>query len=131
MKFLIDNIWLILIALLSGGALAWPALSRSKHSVSTLEAIQLINKGKLQILDVRSAEEFSAGHLRASKHIPLKDLVSRVGELNKSEAVLVICGSGTQALRGVHQLAHAGFQELYSLEGGVTKWQTEGLPIAK
>jgi len=130
-KFLIDNIWLILIVLLSGGALAWPALSRSKHSVSTLEAIQLINKGKLQILDVRSAEEFSAGHLRASKHIPLKDLVSRVGELNKSEAVLVICATGTQALRGVHQLAHAGFQELYSLEGGVTKWQTEGLPIAK
>jgi rhodanese-related sulfurtransferase len=130
-KFLIDNIWLILIALLSGGALVWPALSRSKHSVSTLEAIQLINKGKLQILDVRSTEEYSAGHLRASKHIPLKDLKSRLGELNKSEAVLVVCVSGTQSLRGRHQLAQAGFQDVYSLEGGVTKWQTEGLPIAK
>ncbi len=80
---------------------------------------------------MRSTEEYSAGHLRASKHIPLKDLTSRLGELNKSEAVLVVCVSGTQSLRGVHQLAHAGFQDVYSLEGGVTKWQSEGLPIAK
>lgn len=131
MKFLIDNIWLILIALLSGGALAWPTLARSKHTVTTLEAIQLLNKGKIQILDVRSAEEFATGHLRAAKHIPLKELGSRLGELNKSEGVLVVCASGTQALRGVTQLAIAGFTDLYSLEGGVAQWQSQGLPISK
>ena len=60
MKFFIDNIWLILLVLLSGGALAWPALSRSKFAVSTLQATQLLNKGKVQVVDVRTPEEFAS-----------------------------------------------------------------------
>ena len=131
MKFFIDNIWLILLALLSGGTLAWPALSRSKHAVSTLQATQLLNKGKIQVLDVRAAEDFAAGHLRSAKNIPLKDLAGRLSELDKSQAVLVVCMSGVQSARGAAQLHKSGFADVYSLDGGFTQWQTQGLPTAK
>lgn len=131
MKFLIDNIWLVLIALLSGGALAWPNLSRGKNSLNTLQATQLLNKGKVQILDVRSADEFSAGHLRQSRHIPVAELATRVGELDKARPVLVICQSGPRAQRGAAQLRRAGFGEVFVLAGGFTEWQAQGLPIAK
>lgn len=131
MKFFIDNIWLILLALLSGGTLAWPALTRSKHTVSTLQATQLLNKGKIQVLDVRTAEVFAAGHLRSAKNIPLKDLASRLGELDKSQAVLVVCTSGVQSARGAAQLHKSGFADVYSLDGGFTQWQSQGLPTAK
>ena len=93
-KFLIDNIWLILLALVSGGALAWPSLTRGKHSLSTLQAIQLLNKGKVSIVDVRKSDEFSAGHLRDSKNIPIDNLDKRVSELDKTHPVLVVCQSG-------------------------------------
>lgn len=131
MKFFIDNIWLILLALLSGGALAWPALTRSKHAVSTLQATQLLNKGKIQVLDVRTTEDFAAGHLRTAKNIPLKELASRIGELDQSHAVLVVCTSGVQSARGAAQLHQSGFAEVYSLDGGFTQWQSQGLPAAK
>ena len=131
MKFFIDNIWLILLALLSGGTLAWPALTRSKHTVSTLQATQLLNKGKIQVLDVRTAEDFAAGHLRSAKNIPLKDLASRLGELDKSQAVLVVCTSGVRSARGAAQLHKSGFADVYSLDGGFTQWQSQGLPTAK
>lgn len=131
MKFFIDNIWLILLALLSGGTLAWPALTRSKHTVSTLQATQLLNKGKIQVLDVRTAEDFAAGHLRSAKNIPLKDLASRLGELDKSQAVLVVCTSGVQSAKGAAQLHKSGFADVYSLDGGFTQWQSQGLPTAK
>lgn len=131
MKFFIDNIWLILLVLLSGGALAWPSLSRSKFAVSTLQATQLFNKGKVQVVDVRTPAEFAAGHLRSAKNMPLKELAGRLGELDKSHPVLVVCTSGVQSAKGAAQLNIAGFADVYSLEGGFTDWQSQGLPTAK
>jgi rhodanese-related sulfurtransferase len=130
-KFLIDNIWLIIVALLSGGALAWPTLTRSKNLLSTLQATQLLNKEKTQILDVRTPEEFSAGHLRLSKNIPLAALATRMAELDKNRALLVICQAGSRAQRAAKQLNQAGFTEVFVLEGGYTEWQAQSLPTTK
>lgn len=133
MKFLIDNIWLIGIALVSGGALLWPSLQRRGDKVSTLQATQLINQGKSVILDVREPSEFAAGHLRDAKNIPLKELSNRTSELDKfkSKAVIVVCQTGTRSGKAVAQLKKAGFAEAFSLEGGISAWQAQGLPMAK
>ncbi|MEC4722611.1 rhodanese-like domain-containing protein [Noviherbaspirillum sp. CPCC 100848] len=133
MKFLIDNIWLIGIALISGGALLWPNLQRRGTRVSTLQATQMINQGKAVIVDVRDPAAYAAGHLRDAKNIPLKELSNRVGELDKSKskAVIAVCQSGVQSAKAAAQLKKAGFAEAVSLDGGVAAWQAQGLPIAK
>ena len=133
MKFLIDNIWLIGLALISGGALLWPNLQRRGHRVSILEATQLINRGKAVIVDVRDPAAFTAGHLRDAKNIPLKDLSKRVGELDKfkSKTVIVVCQAGVQSVKAAAQLKKAGFNEVVSLDGGVSAWQAQGLPLVK
>lgn len=133
MKFLIDNIWLIGIALISGGALLWPNLQRRGSKVTTLQATQLINQGKAVIIDVREPSAYAAGHLRDAKNIPLKELSNRVGELDKAKnkAVIAICQTGVQSSKAAAQLKKAGFNEAVSLDGGITAWQAQGLPIAK
>lgn len=131
MKFIIDNIWLILLALVSGGALLWPSLNRGKHALSTLQATQLLNQGKTVVLDVRTPEEFAKGHLRAALNIPLQELDSRLGELDKGRAVLVMCASGVRSAKGAAQLRRAGFADVHSLDGGFAAWQTQGLPTTK
>ena len=128
MKFLIDNIWLILITVVSGGALAWPALTRGKHTLTTLQTVQLLNKSKVSIIDVRTPDEFKGGHLRNSKNIPLGDLDKRIAELDKSQAVLLICQSGPRANRAASVLRRAGIAEVYVLSGGYAEWQSQGLP---
>lgn len=130
-EFLIDNIWLVLIALVSGGALLFPSLTRAKGSLSTLQATQLLNQGKVTILDVRTPEEFSGGHLRQSKNIPLGQLGERIGELDKASPVLVVCASGPRAARAAAQLRRAGFGQVHVLAGGFAEWQAQGLPTAK
>lgn len=132
MKFFIDNIWLIGIALVSGGALLLPSLRRGQ-SISILRATQLINQGKGAVLDIREPTEFSAGHLRDAKNIPLKELANRIGELDKfkSKAVIVVCQTGTRSAKAIAQLKKAGFAEAFSLDGGVAAWQAQGLPVAK
>lgn len=133
MKFIIDNIWLVAVALISGGALLLPALQRRGQKVSLLQATQLINQGKTVIVDVRDAAEFAGGHLRDSKNIPLNELPQRIAELNKfkSKSVIVLCQSGVRSSKALTQLKKAGFNEVFSLNGGLAAWMAQGLPITK
>ena len=133
MKFIIDNSWLFGLVLVSGGALLWPVLQRRGEKVSVLQATQMINQGKTVIVDVRDAAEFAAGHVRDAKNIPLKELQQRVAELEKfkSKAIVVVCQAGVQSSKATTQLKNAGFNEVYSLNGGLAAWQAQGLPTAK
>lgn len=133
MKFIIDNIWLIALVLISGGALLWPNLQRRGQKVSLLQATQLINQGKSIVLDVREPSQFAVGHVRDAKNIPLKELPKRISELDKfkSKNVIVTCQTGMQSAKATTQLKKAGFNEVVSLNGGLTAWQAQGLPVAK
>ena len=133
MQFIIDNIWLIALALISGGALAWPSLQRRGNKLTSLQATRMINQGKTLILDVREPEAYAGGHLRDAKNIPLKELPNRIGELEKFKArsVIAVCQSGAQSAKATSVLKKAGFNEVFSLDGGVAAWQTQGLPLTK
>lgn len=133
MKFIIDNIFLVAIAAVSGLALMLPAFRMGGRRSSPTEVTQLINRGKTTILDVREPAEYANGHLREAKHIPLGELASRIGELDKSKdkTVVVVCQRGQRADRAVRQLGAAGFTDVTSLDGGLTAWQAAGLPVVK
>lgn len=133
MKFIIDHIFTVALVLISGGFLLLPALQPRGKRASALQVTQIINRGKSTVVDVRTAEEFAAGHLRDAKNIPLADLGTRIGELEKSKgrAVVVVCQTGARSDKAVRQLAAAGFDDVVSLDGGLTAWQAAGLPVAK
>ena len=133
MKFFIDNIFVIAIVALSGGALLWPVLTQRGKRASALEVTQLINRGKAAIVDVRDAAEYATGHLPEAKNIPLAELGQRLGELEKFKAksVIVVCQSGARAATAAGLLQKAGFADVVNLDGGVAAWKTAGLPIAK
>ncbi len=133
MNFIVDNIFIVAIAVISGGALLWPALAPRGKRATPLQVTQMINRGKTTILDVRSADEFAAGHLRDAKHIPLADLGNRIGELDKSKnrTVVVVCQTGARADKAARQLQAAGFEDVHALEGGQAAWTAAGLPVTK
>lgn len=133
MKFILDHIFVVAIAVVSGLGLLWPGLRPAGKRATPLQATQLINRGKTTVLDVRNADEFAAGHMRDAKHIPLADLGNRIGELDKAKGrpVIVVCQSGARSDKAVRQLAAAGFTEVWSLDGGIAAWQAAGLPVIK
>lgn len=132
-KFFIDNIFLLAIVLVSGGALLWPVLTQRGKRASPLQVTQLINGGKAIIVDVSDAAEFGAGHLRDAKHIALAELDKRIGELDKfkNKTVIVVCQSGARSGRAAGLLEKAGFADVQNLDGGMTAWKAAGLPVAK
>lgn len=132
MKFIVDNIFLIGLVIISGGALLIPFLQQRGSKLTLLQATQLINTGKTLVLDVRDAEQYAAAHLRDARNIPLKELSQRIAELDKFKGknVIVVCQSGTQTAKAEGILKKAGFNEVHGLTGGIAAWQAQGLPTA-
>lgn len=77
------------------------------------------------ILDVREAAEYAFGHIPGAKSIPMGDLQDRLAELNKDEAVYVICRTGTRSDLAAKQLVEAGFTKVYNVLPGMTGYEGE------
>ena len=85
------------------------------------------------VLDVRTADEFAAGHIKGALNIDVNgpDFAKRVAELDKSKVYLVQCRSGTRSVKACNELAGVDFPQLYNLLGGINAWQTAGKPVEK
>ena len=136
-EFLLDNLALVALFVASGTMLFWPEIARLTGAggaqVGTLEATRLMNQGSSLVLDIRDEKDFAAGHLPRARHIPLKELPTRMGEIGKfkDKPVLVTCRTGAKAGAAARLLKQAGFTKVLALRGGVDAWQQASLPVEK
>ena len=135
MEFITKNIFLIVIAAVSGGMLLWPLLRKSAGGpwVTTLQATQLMNRDDALVVDLRPAAEYAGGHILGARNIPLAELERRAGELDKHKAkpVILHCGDGNRAGGGISLLRKLGFANVVNLSGGYAAWLQAGLPVEK
>ena len=136
MQYLQNNIGMVLIAITSGLMLFWSFFGnriRGIKEVNTVEALQLINHKNAFILDVRNEQEYQSGHILNAKLIPLANLNSRLGELerHRDQAIVVVCRSGQRSASACAMLSKQGFMNAYNLSGGVMAWQKSNLPLEK
>jgi rhodanese-related sulfurtransferase len=82
------------------------------------------------ILDVRSSNEYAAGHVPEAINIPHTELAGRLSELgvDKSDEVVVYCLVGKRAALAEQVLAEAGYTGVRHLEGQMRAWQQRGYP---
>ena len=73
--------------------------------------------GSVTLLDVRTAAEYSRGHLEGFQNIPVDELRDRLGELRPGRPVYVICQSGLRSYIACRILAGHGF-DAYNFSGG-------------
>ncbi|HIE90276.1 MAG TPA: rhodanese-like domain-containing protein [Methylophilaceae bacterium] len=136
MEFIIDNVVYIGLALGSALALLWPMLTNTGAgvpSISPAEAVLVMNRTKLLVLDVRGDDEFSGGHIKGAKHIPAANLEERIKELvkKKNKPILVVCQRGVRSSAACKILATHEFEQVSSLQGGLDKWVDAKMPLVK
>lgn len=136
MKFVQDNIWLILIAVASAVGLVWPSIARRFSGipqVGVAEAVTLINRRDAVVLDVREQSEHDRGCIAGARLIPAGQLKTRLGELDKlkQRPILVHCATGNRSQSAAVALKAAGFKEVFNLQGGMGAWQQAGMPMEK
>jgi len=134
MDFIYQNILLIALVVVSGVALILPMLMGSgANDVNPAAATLLINREDAQVIDVREAEEFAAGHLPDAKNVPLAKLADRINEIErfKDKPVIVCCASGMRSGKACGELRKLGFAKVNNLSGGIDAWVGAGYPVKK
>jgi rhodanese-related sulfurtransferase len=103
------------------------------HDVTATKQL-LAEEKKVLVLDVRSEEEFTEGHLPQAVRIGIseKDFVERVKKVaSLDQPVLVYCGVGGRSAKAIKTLREAKFSQLHEIKGGITAWQEEKQPVVK
>ena len=99
--------------------------------VSAEEMQELLELEDIQLVDVRTPEEYKTGYIEHSQNIDYtsptfeQDLV----KLDKTKPIMVYCKSGGRSGKCSKKLKEAGFIKVYDLEGGIAKWQFDGNEI--
>jgi rhodanese-related sulfurtransferase len=107
--------------------------SDSKAQVEMVSAVQVYEavygEDSLQLVDVRTADEFKVSHLKNAQNICVtsNDFREKVAGLDKEKPVYVYCKKGGRSAKAATILKEMGFTKVYDLQGGLTSWQQEGL----
>jgi rhodanese-related sulfurtransferase len=98
------------------------------REVSRDEAQKLIDEGA-QLIDVRADHEWEVGHIEGATHLPLDEIASRAGEIDKERPVVLYCRGGNRSTMATAALADAGYDAAKLVEG-IVGWSEAGLPLA-
>ncbi|MBK9639146.1 MAG: thioredoxin [Bacteroidetes bacterium] len=103
-----------------------------KVSIEQFEKL-LIEKSNAIILDVRTPEEFAAGHVKSAVNLNIHDATfkNELAKLDKSKPVLVYCKSGSRSAAAASQMEAMGFNEVYNFGGGMLAWSNAEKPIVR
>ncbi len=80
------------------------------------------------LLDVREAREWAAGHAASAVHIPIGEVIGRLGELPESDPLYVMCRSGSRSARVAGYLQGQGINAV-NVGGGMRDWAAAGKPM--
>lgn len=106
--------------------------STGRIQVAPADAVRLINNGAV-VVDVRSAEQYGQGHIVSSRNVELGQLGPEhpVLKKQKSKILIAVCDNGMNSGKAAARLRDAGFENAFSLKGGLNAWRAENLPVVK
>ena len=111
------NIALLAVAVAAVGGLWWLRAGTIPGS----DARTLVNEGAL-LVDVRTPQEYSEGHLEGAVNIPVRDIEARLGELgDKQGSIVLYCRSGARSAKAKTLLESKGFTRVVNL-GAMSSW---------
>ncbi len=85
-----------------------------------------IGKPNVQIVDVRGATEFDAGHVEGADHVFVGTLADQLDKINKDKEVVIHCQAGDRSSTAYSILAANGFQNVKNYAGGMKEWKSGG-----
>lgn len=93
------------------------------HSQVTVEeAEKLIYADRVEVIDVRTPEEYAQGHISGAVNMPLDTLEARLSELAQDQPYLLVCRSGSRSAQAQQLMEQHGFAKTYNMQGGVSAY---------
>jgi rhodanese-related sulfurtransferase len=101
------------------------------------DAYTMIQKNKnnkdFVVLDVRTPEEFTSGHIEGAINIDYNSegFKTEVGKQDKKKTYIVYCRTGRRTSGAVKIMTELGFNHIYVIKGDIVEWQAENLPLVR
>ncbi|NIK92319.1 rhodanese-like domain-containing protein [Mangrovimonas sp. CR14] len=101
------------------------------EEISTEEMQTLLEMDDVQLLDVRTPEEFDEGFIAGAQNIDFESETFNedIQKLDKTKPVILYCRTGGRSARCAKKMIEAGFVKVYDLDGGISAWEHEGLKV--
>lgn len=108
-------------------------LFRGFKGLRPAELTALMNRENALVVDLQPVADFEKGHIPGSKNVQMSqfDPESKLLAAAKSLPVVTVCKTGQTATDAAKRLRKAGFERVYTLEGGIGAWQQADLPLAR
>lgn len=117
---------------LEGGFETWKKAGRPVETVTNMSPEEMASAmlaPNTLVLDVRRISEFESGHVKGAANLPLDNINSRLGELDKSKNYLVHCAGGYRSVIFSSFMKQAGFQNFKNVTGGFAAISKAGVPM--
>ena len=100
--------------------------------IQAAEAKELIDGGKVTVIDVREPGEYARDHIAQATLVPLGRIISSPATaVTAEDDVIFVCEVGQRSAVAAELAASLGKERLYNLEGGMTAWRAAGYPVEK
>ncbi len=134
-EFIGNHVWLVAGLVAAASAVMFYEVrlrAQGATHVSAADAVRLINKGAL-VIDIRKPEEFQAGHIVNARNVPLERVEKDENAIGKqkNKILLAVCADGSTAGRAAGHLRKTGYENAFSLKGGLAGWRADNLPLVK
>ena len=100
--------------------------------VSVEEAAEMYENDNTVVVDVRRPDEYEAGHVKGSLHVPVDDVLARIEAIPTAKKLLFICAQGVRSGLACEMAAAMGLdtESLYNIEEGTAAWIEKGKPAS-
>jgi hydroxyacylglutathione hydrolase len=97
--------------------------------ISLAETKELISNNGVQVIDLRGAAEYKAGHIAKAENIFVGTLEDNLDKVSKNKQVIIHCQSGDRATIGYSILTKNGFKNISNFSGSINEWVNAGEPV--
>jgi thiosulfate sulfurtransferase len=98
-------------------------MSANFTRINANDAKTLIEQGSSQIIDIRDAMSFQAGHMANATHIDNQSIEPFIAQADQQAPLIVCCYHGNSSQNAAHYFSEQGFKDVYSLDGGFEQWK--------
>lgn len=101
------------------------------REISPNDAVHEVGCGAATLIDVRSAEDWRAGHARGAKRLDRGEIEMEIEELvpNLDQRIICYCGGKSRSALVAESLQKMGYRNVRSMTGGFRDWKAAGLPM--
>lgn len=101
-----------------------------KETVITLDEFKdLYHNDTIQLIDLRGATEYKAGHIKGAEHVFVGSLPENMAKISRDRKVVIHCQGGDRATIGYSLLAQKGYKNIFNFSEGMNKWLKERNPV--